>query len=699
MRVRRKSRTIPILLLLAMAILSQSLITTSAVLEYPAIYIDPATIGPNGYGIDTEFNISICTNYTGTDIWGWSFALTYNPLVLEGVGVFNGNLTTDPPYPAVFNAGNFTHYTGELSTTEASFNVTQGQPVNVTSGPGILAKVTFKVVGWGDSEIKLGDETRLIGYSGGEFYDIIDAVLMPDHIGHGYFRNEAEIPTHDIAVISVEPNETEVLAPAPVSINVTIKNNGTADERFAVKVYYKMIHPEFFIDSVMVDLTAGDFWSDVFIWDTTYALEGNHTIIAKAGPVMLETDTVNNKNEEACVNVYSPYIAVVPEREINPDKRAGTYWVSIYTDYNSTEVVGSNDVSSYEFTLTYNPSVLEGVNVTNGGGMPQTDTWVGDNSTTVYNTSITPVMSGTETVYVNGTKMKKPADYTINYATGAITFDTAPDWVFVEVEYWYEMSLMPGATFTEGNFVDGQLTLTSASVASPVSGPGVLATVNFNVLDIGESDIELGTGTKLKRSDESNIIMPHRLKLGYFTNMGDAAMLRAGLFGLPGQTKVEAYPMWIPLVNITIETQNVWGAPNFTVTAYYGKGVDIEIENKSVINLADDAKETVTIGWNLSGVAWGEYVVSAGVAVPTGDHNNLNDFDSDGTVLVKIPGDINGDAKSDKFDFGDFATAFGSHEGEPRYNPDADLNMDGKIDKFDFGWFATYFGTKLPGGY
>ena len=694
MSMRGKRRIIPILLLLATAVLSQSLITPSAELEYPAIYIDPATIGPNGYGIDTQFNISIRTDCTYTDITGYGFSLTYNPLVLEGVEVFNGDLITAAEHTMVFSAGNFTHYTGKLALTEATFTIVPLQPVNVTSGPGILAKVTFKVVGNGDSDIILGNDTFLKGYNAvtKKPYNIVDAYLMPENIGHSYFRNVEPAPTHDIAVTSVEPDVTKVLAPAPVSINVTIENSGTADERFAVKVYYEKIHAEFLVGSMKVDnLTAGDFWSQLFIWDTTYAAQGNHTIIAVADEVMRETNTANNKNEEAWVVVYSPYIAVVPKTTINPD--AATYTVSICTDYNATEVVGSNDVSRYEFTLNYNASVLEGSSVDNGGGMPMTDTWVGDNSKTIYYTTKAPVVDGTETVYVNGTKMKKGAtkDYTIVYSTGEITFTTAPDWVLIEVEYLYTADLMPGATFTAGNFdnVNGVLSLTSASVATPVSGPGALAAVTFNVVGIGESDIVLGTGTKLKRSDESSITMPNRLIPGYFTNMGDAAMLQVKM----ATVSIVAYESWSVPVNITVETQNVWGAPNFTAIAYYGKaGVEKQAGNQTVTNLAEGAKETVTINWYLTGVPFGQYVVSAGVVVPTGDHNPLNDQDSDGTVLVKIPGDIDGNAIVNSDDFLKFGLAFGSTPAATNWNEQADFDRTNKVDSIDFLIFGLNFG-------
>ncbi len=62
----------------------------------------------------------------------------------------------------------------------------------MTSGPGTLANVTFRVVGYGSSNITLGIKTSLSGwnFTGNKEYDIINAETMPTHIQHGYFSNK-----------------------------------------------------------------------------------------------------------------------------------------------------------------------------------------------------------------------------------------------------------------------------------------------------------------------------------------------------------------------------------------------------------------------------------------------------------------------------------------------------------------------------
>ena len=48
-----------------------------------------------------------------------------------------------------------------------------------------------------------------------------------------------------------------------------------------------------------------------------------------------------------------------------------------------------------------------------------------------------------------------------------------------------------------------------------------------------------------------------------------------------------------------------------------------------------------------------------------------------------ITGDVNGDGFVDIEDIAAAAGAFGTHTGDPTYNPDADINSDGVIDIFD----------------
>ena len=103
-------------------------------------------------------------------------------------GVTNGDLITGED--ATFRPEPFNNTAGTLGPTAAKFYYWPGDPIPVTSGPGTLANVTFRVVGYGCSNITLGIQTRLTGWNSTElFYLIIDAETQPTHIQHGYFSN------------------------------------------------------------------------------------------------------------------------------------------------------------------------------------------------------------------------------------------------------------------------------------------------------------------------------------------------------------------------------------------------------------------------------------------------------------------------------------------------------------------------------
>lgn len=241
--------------------LNVNMMGVSAV-EYPAIYVDPPETWDTGLEPGDNYTISIKTNYTGDDIWGYQFGLSYNPNVLHGgvnktdtwtgnggqrkfyttytpvlkyseyvylngslqtidvdykmdylvgevyfksapgvdaevkatylYGVVNGDLITGEDEGANFEAGTFNETLGELSLTGGWFFYMTPEDPNVTSGPGILAYVTFTVVGYGFSDITLGGDTKLIGYNFTTHskYDIIYAKFDVDHIQHGYFNNK-----------------------------------------------------------------------------------------------------------------------------------------------------------------------------------------------------------------------------------------------------------------------------------------------------------------------------------------------------------------------------------------------------------------------------------------------------------------------------------------------------------------------------
>jgi len=304
------------LILTSMLTLAFNIQTVSADV-YPVIYVKPATTVDPTLTPGKNYTVSIYTDYNGSDIWGWEFDLTYNPLVLHGIEVTNGDLITTAKDPsALFLPGTFDNIAGELTKTANAFFLTEpGDPLPVTSGPGTLANVTFEVVGTGDSSITLGTEplapTRLVGINATteEEYNIIDDAT-PDtgHILNGYFRNTAAPVIHDIAVISVTPNTTSVVVGEPVDITVVVENQGNVKEKFDVEVYYNY-NPHFptfqrIGTETVSSLSAGATRSLTFTWNTMDVMPGNHTITAVTNELPGETDTDDNTlHSDEIVNV------------------------------------------------------------------------------------------------------------------------------------------------------------------------------------------------------------------------------------------------------------------------------------------------------------------------------------------------------------------------------------------------------------
>jgi len=289
------------LLLIGMSVLAfniQQVKASAAVSPYIAVVpestVDPAlTPGMN-------YTISIYTDYNGSDVWGYEFLLTFNPYVLEGIEVVNGDLITEDVGTTMWLPGTFNNTAGTLSLTGNGFFAMPGE-VPVTCGPGIMANVTFSVVGYGDSYISLGDATRLIGYNvmTQEPHNIID-IYSPDtgHILSGYFANQLEV-IHDIAVVSVTPSTNEVEQGELLNVTVVVENDGTVIEYVTVEVYrdYEPGLTFWLIGERSVNLAAGATKSLVFVWDTTYVSLGEHSLTAVAIGLPGEDDVADNMLE------------------------------------------------------------------------------------------------------------------------------------------------------------------------------------------------------------------------------------------------------------------------------------------------------------------------------------------------------------------------------------------------------------------
>jgi hypothetical protein len=191
---------LPLSVLSLLGILSLNMVEVSAVPASPYIMVKPDKTLDSTYTVGSNYTVSIYTNYNtslGSDLYSWQFSLTFNSSILEGLEVRNGDLITTAKHSSArFGPGTFNNTKGELSLTVAYFYHISPPPFR-TSGPGTLANVTFRVKGYGISDIHISDAvadppTMLGGYNiaEGGYFEIIDGTLDPEKLGHGFFSNK-----------------------------------------------------------------------------------------------------------------------------------------------------------------------------------------------------------------------------------------------------------------------------------------------------------------------------------------------------------------------------------------------------------------------------------------------------------------------------------------------------------------------------
>ena len=113
----------------------------------------------SGYRFTVEIRV-----YDVLNLWGYQFWLAFNPEVLHGVKVENGPFLGSAGSPVLVAPGpGFDNEVGELKLFGAVIFFTGEPPHNkyLPDGDGLLATVTFEVVGNGCSDITLGPESAL----------------------------------------------------------------------------------------------------------------------------------------------------------------------------------------------------------------------------------------------------------------------------------------------------------------------------------------------------------------------------------------------------------------------------------------------------------------------------------------------------------------------------------------------------------
>jgi parallel beta-helix repeat protein len=148
------------------------------------------------------------------------------------------------------------------------------------------------------------------------------------------------------------------------------------------------------------------------------------------------------------------------------------------------------------------------------------------------------------------------------------------------------------------------------------------------------------------------------------------------------------------IVNVTVTVRNNANtsvSETFTVRAEYNSTT---IGTKTASNLAQGATQILTFDWNTTGVASGNYTISAVASAVSDELNTDNNNYSDGIVIIEAPlmGDVNHDGIVNSIDLALLVQAFGSTPASSNWNPDVDLDNDSLIDAKDLQLLGKNYG-------
>jgi hypothetical protein len=149
-------------------------------------------------------------------------------------------------------------------------------------------------------------------------------------------------------------------------------------------------------------------------------------------------------------------------------------------------------------------------------------------------------------------------------------------------------------------------------------------------------------------------------------------------------------------LKIDVQVRNEGGfSETFNVTAYRDS---VTIETKKVTGLDPYTSRVLTFVWDTTGVPYGNYVVSATAEIVPDEIDPTDNSQTDGTILVKIPGDVDTDGDVDIADLSWIARAWGTTPAWPhgtdwhQWNPECDINNDLKVDAYDLSIASGHFG-------
>jgi hypothetical protein len=450
-----------------------------------------------------------------------------------------------------------------------------------------------------------------------------------------------------------------------VLLNATVSNIGLNDE---IEVELYLLINDTVVSSVLIpELLADSSYTLGYSWTPT--LEGTYNVTAYAPPVPGEVFIVNN--------VATKFVIVSPLRYVLFDQTHGTDnigWYSILVtnltlsgyivNTHTSGPINTTILADYDVFVIpqahnpYDSSELWAIQnfVVTGGGLLV----IGDDEPSLY----TDLTSFADIKWTSGGR-------------SGITTDITPHEITQGVSSVYLAS--PSAVMTV-------TTVAKDLVRDPVGGI-VLAASLGNVIGFADDDSLRNGGIPSRDNLQlANNMIDWLAKAQPLPAIRDVAIISVAT------SATEAYVGWI--VNVIVVAKNEGDmTETFDVTAYSDSN---PIETKTVYSLATETSITLIFAWNTTDVQpCVNYTIWAEAATVPGEIDTTDNKLADGTVRIKLMGDVNDDGKVDITDLVLLIKAFGSYPGRPRWNPNTDLNGDGKVDIIDLILLIKNYG-RIP---
>jgi hypothetical protein len=178
----------------------------------------------------------------------------------------------------------------------------------------------------------------------------------------------------------------------------------------------------------------------------------------------------------------------------------------------------------------------------------------------------------------------------------------------------------------------------------------------------------------------TNVTSPKKIICQTMT--GNVTTTVANLGTLPESVNVTVYANLTSVWNGTEWNEVV---PNATKIGTF-TNVPIGIGNNA----------NLTLVWNTTGFAKGNYTISANATIVPGETNTADNNMTGGWIAILMLGDVTLDGFSDGRDISKVSRCFGTIPGDPRWNADCDVNNDGSADGRDISIVARHFGEGGP---